>query len=150
MRVSIVLISSNLSGITGDGTVTFTLGQSQATLNINFVQAFPICGSAVCPSPLYLSFLAVEGQGIQQSQQLSITSDKNANWSASVSTDDGASWLSINPSNGQLDSNGIASASIMVNNTGLSLSAGLYQGTVTITVGSNSASSKVILVVEPS
>jgi len=133
-KVNIVVITSKIKDAQPyrHGTVTFTLGPSQpGTVSISFLNSIQSCFQpSLCPRTQLpnFSFVAVEGHGNQQSQQIAI--EKGS--SASVSTDDGRRWLSINTSN----------ASIGVDST--DLSAGVYQGTYTTTVGTG----HVVLVVQ--
>jgi Viral BACON domain len=168
-QVSIVFIN-NKAPVSADGTVTFTLGHNSTTVHVRLLQSAPTCPttsnclnkcSGICLDPKNLSFEAVEGQGGQRSQQLAISSSstvtpssqtvtpnsQNANWSASVSIDVDKSWLKFNPSQGSLDNDGNASASVEVNSA--ELSAGVYQGSITITLAGTleTATASVILVV---
>jgi hypothetical protein len=136
--VSIVVVNQKVPGVSDvNGKVTFTLGPNKETVSVQVLTSsngvVPICGIGV-DTP-YLSFVAVEGQNGQQSQQITICGIGNMDWSAVVSADDGSSWLSINPPKGQLS--GRASASIEVDSTGLSN--GIHQGTITFTIGSSNA-----------
>ena len=117
-------------------TVTFSSQASSITqtLTVNFtVQANCINGS-----PNALTFNAMLHVSEAPSQSVSLSNCGGAgNWSTSVKTSDGASWLSATPTSGTLNGNSSQTVTINASTLNSTLVAGVYNGTVTFALGSS-------------
>ncbi|HEY6541493.1 MAG TPA: zinc-ribbon domain-containing protein [Ktedonobacteraceae bacterium] len=116
--------------------VTFSSQSSSVTesLTVNFtVQADCITGS-----PNTLTFKALLHVSEAPAQKVSLSNcGAIGNWSASVKTNDGASWLSATPTSGTLNGNTSLTVTINASTLNSTLVAGVYSGTVTFAIGSN-------------
>ena len=96
--------------------------------------------SAQCimTTPAFISFEATLGKGNPHSQLLAITScSGSGTWSATVSTAENASWLSLSQGSGSLANGKAQSVLVKVNLAGLA--AGAYTGHILFTLGLASA-----------
>lgn len=116
--------------------VTFSSQSSSVTetLNVNFtVQA-----DCITASPNALKFNAMLHVSEAPAQTVSLSNcGGTGNWSASVKTSDGASWLSATPTSGTLNGNTSLTVTIGASTLNSTLVAGVYSGTVTFALGSS-------------
>ena len=116
--------------------VTFSSQSSTVTetLNVNFtVQA-----DCITTSPNALKFNAMLHVSEAPAQTVSLTNcGAVGNWSSSVKTNDGASWLSATPTSGTLNGNTSLTVTISASTLNSTLVAGVYSGTVRFALGSN-------------
>ncbi len=121
-----------LSPGTYTGTVTITAtnpgGATVADSPVTIPVTFTVTGAAMAVSPTSLSFAQVAGGAAPASQTVAVTSGGTPiSYTASASNSGSVTWLSVsNPS-------GTTPGNVTVNVDGSKLTAGTYQGTVTIT-----------------
>jgi uncharacterized protein (TIGR03437 family) len=141
--VSVTANPSNLANGTYTGTVTVSVGsQSQAilvTLTVGTGSGGGTGTSNVAPNNITLSWQSGTDPGFVNRPEISITGT-SGNWSSTVSTAQGGSWLSLSPASG---SSLPAQATVVVNPAGLT--AGNYSGTVTITTPSGTQNVTIVL-----
>lgn len=77
----------------------------------------------------------VTGQNTPVSTVLKLCSQEGGSWSATTTTDDGANWLSVNPSTGTLQKGATQDITVMA--TAANLTAGTYTGHVVVNNGAN-------------
>src|SRR5207249_6219200 len=100
-QISVLVSSTSLLNIKGayTGKITFAMGSSITTVNVTFI-VIPQC---ILAGPQSLLFETTAGQGDPAPQSLTLANCGAAGkWLASVSTDDGANWLSIKRSSDHL------------------------------------------------
>ncbi len=108
------------------GVISFK-GGSNPQVSVSLTVAAP--GSLVV-SPPALNFSAFTGHSpASQSVTLQNSGGQSLDWTAVAATTNGANWLSVSPTGGQLGAGGKATVTIAVN--GASLPSNSYQGTVT-------------------
>jgi len=136
--VPIQVSSANLHPGTYTGQVTFTLGSSMTVVNVMFTVQPPAHTACITAGPSSLTFAAIQNQGDPKSQTATIGNcGSSGAWTASISTTDGANWLSVSPSNGNLNANATQNVSISVTSAGLQFAT--YTGQVTFQMGSSTA-----------
>jgi hypothetical protein len=127
--------SAKLTAGTYTGLVTFKIGSSIAGV-VNISLSVEPSQSCITANPQSLTFTALQGQSPPGSQVTTVVNCGNAgSWSASISTTDGANWLSVNPSQGPLDGNTSQDVSISVSSANLQV--GTYTGQVIFSLGSS-------------
>ena len=94
-------------------------------------------------------FTAIAGAAAPPAQQIQVntSSATAATFNASTSTADGGTWLSVNPATGTASGQAAASISVSVDPTGLT--AGIYSGQVSVSIGSLLESVNVTFIVQP-
>jgi hypothetical protein len=147
---ALVLYQVNTAGMAPgiyNGGVTVTDGSgnsSTSTIVLTVTPAAPV----LSVSQTGLTFNAVSGSGNPPSQKFSVlnTGTGSANWTATVSTASGGSWLSIGPSSGAA-STGQAGSPVTVTASPAGLAAGQYYGSVAVSSpgASNTQSITVLL-----
>ncbi|MGH2496704.1 MAG: BACON domain-containing protein [Ktedonobacteraceae bacterium] len=137
--IKVIANAAKLAAGNYSTTITFSSQSSNVTesLTVNFtVQTGCINGS-----PNALKFSAVLHVSEAPSQTVALSNcGATGNWSASVKTSDGASWLSVSPTGGALGANAPLTATISASTLNSTLVAGIYTGTVTFTLGSGTFS----------
>ncbi len=116
--------------------VTFSSqpGTATETLNVNFT----VQTDCITASPNALKFNATLHVSEAPAQTVSLSNcGAVGNWSASVKTSDGANWLSATPTTGSLNGNSSLAVTINASTLNSTLVAGVYSGTVTFMLGSN-------------
>jgi hypothetical protein len=97
----------------------------------------PAFAQSVALSPALLSFTGTAGGANPAAQTMSVFSSGGGSigdWTISVSTDDGSSWLSVSPASGS----GAAPVSVSVN--AAALAGGAHNGIITITTAGGASS----------
>src|SRR5262249_38960190 len=136
--VLIRVTSTMLVAGTYTGQVTFKAGSAMPTANVILTVQPPTQQACIIANPVGLGFTATQGQGNPGAQAIAVGNrGGSGDWSASISTTDGANWLSINQAHGTLKANATGNVSIMVASAGLQI--GTYTGQVTFKLGSSSA-----------
>jgi len=98
--------------------------------------SFTVQGTCLKGNPSRLTFTGTVGSTDPAPQTVKITNCGAAGpWSATASTKDLATWLSVNPNSGTLATNASQTATVSTNIA--NLVAGTYSGTVTFTNGTN-------------
>ena len=119
-----------------NATVTFSSQASSVTETLNVT--FTVQADCITASPNALKFNAMLHVSEAPAQTVSLSNcGAVGNWSASVKTSDGASWLSATPTSGKLNGNTSLSVTISASTLNSTLVAGVYSGAVTFTLGSN-------------
>jgi hypothetical protein len=137
-NVPIRVTSTMLVAGTYTGQITFKVGASTATVNIILTIQPPAQNTCVIANPNTVGFTATQGQGDPGAQVITIGNcGSSGNWSASTSTTDGANWLSVSSTHGNLNANGTSNVSVAVTSAGLQN--GTYTGQVTFRMGSSTA-----------
>jgi len=161
--VSVSVAPGNLHPNTHSDQLIFTLGSSTVKVDVTLTVSAPVLppsttlpasptptqpppasptptqpppASCIKASAQSLSFAATHGQGAPAAQMLTISNCADAGtWSASVSTDDGASWLSVSSKSGPLDARASQDVGVSVSNA---LRPGTYMGHITFTLQTSS------------
>jgi RNA polymerase subunit RPABC4/transcription elongation factor Spt4 len=130
--------SGALSPQSYTGHITFIQqGKQLLTLTVDMiVKAAPSASLAIAPVSLAYSGTAQQNPG-DQVITLQNTTSQALDWSASVVTGDGASWLSINSRGNRLAAH--SSETVTVSVQSQSLAVGSYQGTINFKGGTNPA-----------
>jgi len=144
-QASISASAANLAAGTYTATITFIGIESNTTQALTVT--FTVQASCLRVGPTGLSFTATAGSDPKpNTQSISMTNcGLTSNWSAQIK-DDGNHWLSISPSNGTLKGN--TSGTITVTVTSANLPVGGYTDSVTIKLGSKTATVVVDLTVQ--
>jgi hypothetical protein len=148
-----VTISASASGLKAgsyNAIVTFT---DQHGLKVSLQVTFLVrpAGATAClnTSQQSLTFSATLGLASPAAQQVTLTNcGVSDSWTATAHTDDGANWLSVSPTSGQLNAKASSAVSIAVASS--ALAQGIYTGQVTMKTGSGIAVVNVTLNVQPS
>ncbi len=134
--ITVFANASHLAAGNYSALVTFSSQSSNVTetLNVNFtVQVDCITGS-----PNALTFNAMLHVNEAQPKTISLSNcGGSGNWSASIKTNDGASWLSATPKSGTLNGNSSTTVTISASTLNSTLVAGVYSGMVTFALGSS-------------
>jgi len=146
-------ISASASGLKAgsyNAIVTFT---DQHGLKVSLQVTFLVrpAGATTClnTSQQSLTFSATLGLASPAAQQVTLTScGASDSWTATAHTDDGANWLGVSPTSGQLNAKAASAVSIAVASS--ALAQGIYTGQVTMKAGSGIAVVNVTLNVQPS
>jgi hypothetical protein len=147
-RVTINAVAGNLTAGTYSATITFIGVESNTTQAVHV--SFTVQAGCVKATPPRMIFVGAEGVSDPASQTITVTNCGLAsNWSAKASTKDGGNWLTVKPTQGSLKANATGTATVTVSNVEAVLKAGSYQGSITITIGSQSVSISVVLTVQP-
>ena len=127
--VTVSVNTSGLSAGTHNGTITITgTGATNTPQTVTVTLTVTSAAPTITRSPTTMSFTGQQGGSNPANQALSIsnTGGGTLNWSVS----DNAAWLTLSPTSG--DSTGETdSVTVSINTSGLS--AGTYNGTITIT-----------------
>lgn len=146
-RVTINAVAGNLTAGTYSATITFIGVESNTTQAVHV--SFTVQAGCVKATPPRMVFVGTEGVSDPASQTITVTNCGLAsNWSAKASTKDGSNWLAVKPTQGSLQANATGTATVTVSNVEAGLKAGSYQGSITITIGSQSVSVSIILTVQ--
>jgi uncharacterized protein (TIGR03437 family) len=116
-----------------------------AVLNLQPSSAAPTPNLA--PGGLFFNALAGAAAPSPQQVQINASSSSPVPFTASASTADGGTWLSVNPASGNASGQAAGSIAVSVNPTGLA--AGIYSGDVSVSFGALLESVNVTFVVEP-
>jgi zinc-ribbon domain/Viral BACON domain len=134
-QINVLANASQLAAGNYSALVTFSSQSSNVTesLSVNFkVQTGCINGSTNA-----LAYNAVLHVSEAPPQTVSLTNcGAIGNWSASVRTNDGASWLSASPTGGTLGAGTPVNVTITASTLNSTLAAGVYSGKVVFTIGS--------------
>jgi Viral BACON domain len=128
--------------------VTFSSLHSSSKINLKVILIVQDQNAQTCikPASTNLSLTGVPGQATPVQQSVAINNcGETGNWSAVITTNDGASWLSVNPDHGTLQKG--ASQNITVTATTTNLVAGTYTGHIAFGAGSNASHIDITLVV---
>ena len=94
-----------------------------------------------------LTFTSTPGQAAPSPQVVTLLNCANKeDWSASVTTTDGAGWLGVSPTNGNLDSGASNNLTVSINPANLAV--GTYSGSITVGSGSSAVQINVTYVVQ--
>ncbi len=147
-NTAITVNSGTLAPQSYTGHITFIQqGKQPLTLTVTLVvKAAPSATLAITPVSLTYSGTTRQNPG-DQLITLQNTGEQTLDWSSSVVTGDGASWLSINRSSDQLAAH--SSETITVSVQSQQLAVGSYQGTINIKGGSNPAVAVTLNVTAP-
>ena len=122
----------------GSYSATVTFSSQSSSVTESLIVNFTVQASCVSGSPNALTFNAVLHASEAPSQTVSLSNCGGlGNWSASVKTSDGASWLSATPTSGTLKANGTLVDTISASTLNSTLVAGVYSGSVTFAIGSH-------------
>jgi uncharacterized protein (TIGR03437 family) len=142
-----ITISANPAGLaTGDyaGTITVTsTGAANSPLIIPVV--FGVTSTTapgLTATPASLTFTQTPGGAAPPAQTLQLNAPTSTSFTATATTAGGGSWLSVNPASGQVP----GTVSVIVSNTS-ALTAGTYNGTVTLSSTSGNITVPVTLTV---
>src|SRR5579884_3114458 len=139
ITVTAILLQS-LSPGTYTGTITFNATDGSGNPAMGSPQSIPVTfvvqpPCAIGATPLALNFTGIVGQANPATQAVNIAASGTCahalNWTASVNTSSGGTWLSASPASGTVSLSASSSTNVGVSLAGLS--AGSYAGTVTIT-----------------
>lgn len=146
--ITVAASAANLSAGTYTATITFTGQESQTTQTVTV--SFTVQAGCINATPSQLRFSGVAGVSDPAStQDISLTNCGLANnWSAKITNISG-NWLSINPQQGTLRQGGTTTITVTASNVKTKLKAGTYQGTIAITLGSQTINVLVQLTVQP-
>lgn len=131
--------------------VTFTdqHHSTPVTLNVTFIVRSVQATSCLSTGTQSLNYDATQGQADPGSQLLALTNcGLSGSWSATTHTDDGADWLHVNPTSGQLNSKATSIVTVSVSSS--SVAQGIYSGQITFKMGTGIAVVNVLLNVQPS
>ena len=139
--------AAKLSAGTYTTTVTFLGVQSNTAQSVNVT--LTVKAGCVSAAPQSLSFTGVAGvSDPTNSQNVSVTNcGLTSNWSANI--DNGSSWLNLSTSQGTLKGGTSKTLAVTASNLNAGLRAGTYNDTITFTIGSDTATISVSLVVQP-
>src|SRR5439155_14656316 len=102
---------------------------------------FTVKHSKECISvnPDSLSFTSTQDQGDPDSRTVVVSNcgDSTGRWSSSIDTDNGRSWVSTDPSEGELKSGESRYVRVRLSTAGLSLKD--HHGSITFSIGSSSS-----------
>ncbi len=144
VSVSSIPLLNNKGAYTGK--ITFAMGSSIITINVTFI-VMPQCIRA---GPQSLVFASTAGQGNPSSQFVTIANCGVAGqWLGSVSTDNGADWLSISQSSGHLNLGATQNVEIKVSSAQLSPGK-TYTGQILFAMGASTSSIQVKFTVKQS
>ena len=147
-------ISASATGLKAgsyNAIVTFSDQNSltKVTLNVTFMVRSRQATACLNTSTQSLIYSATQGLSSPVAQMVTLTNcGSSGSWTATSHTDDGATWLSVNPASGQL--NAKASSALPVSVSSSTLGQGIYTGQVTFKMGSGIAVVNVMLNVQPS
>lgn len=138
--------AANLKAGAYTATVAFTGLESNTIQTINVT--FTVKAGCVRAAPQNLSFTGVQGTSDPDgSQNISLTNcGLTSNWSANVTQ--GGNWLSISAGRGTLNGGATKTITATASNLKAELKAGSYQGTIAITIGSQTVNVTVTLTVQ--
>ncbi len=138
--------ATNLAAGTYTATVTFTAAASNTTQSVNVT--LTVKAGCVSAAPQALRFSGVEGASNPAgSQAISLTNcGVTSDWSATINK--GSKWLSLSSSKGTLKGEQTTSIAVTASNLNAGLKTGTYQDTITFTIGSDTATVSVTLVVQ--
>ena len=134
--ITVFANASRMTAGTYSVPVTFSSqpGSVTESLTVNFI----VQAGCITTSAKTLNFNAVLHVSEAPAQTVSLANcGAVGNWSASVKTSDGASWLSATPTSGTLNGNASVTVTISASTLNSTLVAEVYSGTVTFTLGSN-------------
>jgi hypothetical protein len=138
---SVAVSTGKLSPGTYTDQIIFTLGSSSAKVDVTFTVQPPPAPPCINASAQSLTFTATQGRGDPAGQAVTISNcGDTGNWSASVSTSDGASWLGASSTSGTLNNGASQDITIAVSNT---LAPGTYTGQVTFTIQTSTGTTSV-------
>jgi hypothetical protein len=145
-QVTLSASPANLAAGTYTATVTFIGVESNTTQAVNVT--LTVKAGCVQATPPRMSFVGVQDTSNPPPQTISITNcGLTSGWSASVTQ--GSTWLSISPSNGTLNGGATGTITVTASNLRFSLKPGTYNGSISIKIGSKTATVVVILTVQP-
>lgn len=128
--ITVSVASQQLAAGYYQGTISFAGdADAQVTVALNVVAPGNI---VVSPPSLNLSTLAGQ-QATAQTLTLQNSGGVSLDWTASATTVDKGTWLSVTPQTGTLDAG--TQSTVTVNADGTALKPGAYQGTLTFTTG---------------
>lgn len=133
--ITVFANASRMTAGTYSAPVTFSSqpGSVTESLTVNFI----VQAGCITTSAKTLNFNAVLHVSEAPTQTVSLANcGAVGNWSASVKTSDGASWLSATPTSGTLNGNASVTITIGASTLNSTLVAGVYSGTVTFTASS--------------
>ena len=110
------------------------------------VKAAPPANLTIAPVSLAYSGTTAQSPGIQ-TVTLQNSSSQPLDWSSTVTTGDGANWLSISPASDHLAAHGTETVTVNVQTSQVAV--GTYQGSIHFKGGSNPAVSVALSVVAP-
>jgi uncharacterized protein (TIGR03437 family) len=142
--ITVTVSPGSLANGTYTGSVNVTVGSQSQSIPVTLVVGTGSGGggtSSVAPSSISLSWQTGTDPGFVNRPEIVITGT-SGNWSSTVSTAQGGSWLSLSPASGSVLP---AQATVVVTPTGLV--AGNYSGTITVTTPSGTQSVTVTLAV---
>jgi hypothetical protein len=146
VQTTISASAAKLAAGTYTASVTFTGVESNTSQTVDVT--LTVKAGCVSATPQSLRFSGIEGISDPGSaQNVSITNcGLTSNWSATI--DNGSNWLSLSSSQGTLQNGDTQAIAVTASNLNAKLKAGTYQDTITFTIGSNTATVKVSLVVQ--
>lgn len=140
-QVPIKVIANAAKLAAGNYSAIITFSSQSSSVTESLTVNFTVQTGCINGSPNALKFSAVLHVSEAPSQTVALSNcGATGNWFASVKTSDGASWLSVSPTNGALGANAPLTATISASTLNSTLVAGIYSGTVTFTLGSGSFS----------
>jgi hypothetical protein len=147
-QVNVSALATNLTPGSYSVILTFTGQPNNETESIPVT--FTVQAGCVNGAPNTLTFTGVANESDPAPQTVAITNcGPLGAWSASAQTNDGANWLSANPSTNTLNAGATANVSITASNLQAQLKAGTYTGTVTFKIGSGTFTVYVTITVFP-
>lgn len=147
-NIAVNVNSSGLKAGTYTGHIILQQGAASTTITVTLNVAQKVLPPCIQASPTTLGFNAVTQKGDPGSQGVTINNCGGpGDWSATASTQDGANWLSVNPTHGTLDA-GISQLVNVSVKTG-NLASGHYSGQITFKSGSSTATVSVTFDVSP-
>ncbi len=125
-------------------TILFTSTTSPQTIGLSV--SLTVQPSCIAVKPNTLSFTGIQHISDPQTQTVAITNcgQQFGSWSASTT----ASWLSVSPSTGSLNSGDTQDVAVTASNLNAQLAPGTYQGTLQFVEGSRQVSVQVTLTVQ--
>lgn len=146
-RVTINAVAGNLTAGTYSATITFIGVESNTTQAVHVSFTVQNC---VHVSQQQLNFTGTQFTSDPAPQTVTITNcGFTNNWSATAQTSTGGNWLALDPTQGTLQSNTSGRIVVTVSNIATKLVAGRYQGNIIVTIGTQTATVKVSLTVQP-
>ncbi len=136
--VRVTVNRGTLAPQTYTGHITFTRkdGNAASSVTLNVTMTVKAAPAVLTIAPTSLNFAANTQQSLaSQTVVLQNSGGQSLNWTSTVSTGDGASWLAITPTSGSIAPN--QSATVTVSVQSQQLAAGSYQGTITFTGGAH-------------
>ncbi len=128
------------------GQVLFAVGSSTAAVRVTFIVKQP--KQCISVNTDALNFTSIQDQGDPEPQTVTIGPCGGTGiWSSSISTDNGAPWISTGSSGGELKGGTFQDISIRLSTVGLSV--GKHVGYITFSIGSSSKNVKITLLVQP-